>query len=93
MADISIKQTADFPTAVFEVRVKDQQETTHEVTLREDYYKQLLKGGDIPPKQLIEYSFQFLLAHEPNTSILPEFDLEQINDYFKEYERQIRPAR
>jgi hypothetical protein len=34
-------------------------------------------------------SFLFLLEHEPNTSILPSFDLPVIGRYFPEYERQI----
>jgi hypothetical protein len=35
-------------------------------------------------------SFRFLLEREPNTSILPSFDLPLIGGYFPEYEQEIR---
>jgi hypothetical protein len=38
----------------------------------------------------VKRSFEFLLEREPNTSILPEFDLSVIQRYFPEYERTIR---
>ena len=58
------------------------------VTLTNDYYFQLT-SGDITPKELVERSFEFLLAREPASSILSEFDLKQINTYFPEYEGEI----
>lgn len=88
MPEITVKQIAGFPAAVFEVRVKDGQETTHEVTLSQDYYTQLT-GGSISPVHLIKKSFDFLIEHETNTAILPKFDLTQISDYFPEYEKAI----
>ena len=41
------------------------------------------------PEELIEKSFQFLLARESNTMILARFDLPLIGRYFPEYERTI----
>ena len=41
-------------------------------------------------EELLEESFRFLLEREPNTSILPSFDLPLIGRYFPEYERDIR---
>ena len=41
-------------------------------------------------EKLLEESFRFLLEREPNTSILPTFDLPVIQRYFPEYETEIR---
>jgi len=43
-----------------------------------------------PIEELLRESFNFLLSHEPNTSILPSFDLPVIGRYFPDYEWQIR---
>jgi tRNA U38,U39,U40 pseudouridine synthase TruA len=40
-------------------------------------------------ESLLTESFQFLLEREPNTSILPSFDLSLISRYFPEYEQHI----
>ena len=39
---------------------------------------------------LVTRSFEFLVAREPNTSILREFDLSTIERYFPEYAPEIR---
>ena len=72
----------------FEVTVKGRRVTTHKVTITPAYYEQLT-GGRVPAEVLIEKSFDFLLAREPNTSILRSFDLPVIGRYFPEYERVI----
>jgi len=41
-------------------------------------------------EKLLEYSFQFLLDREPNTSILSFFELNIISKYFPEYESEIK---
>ena len=41
--------------------------TTHTVTVEPDYYKKLT-GGRVRAETLVEKSFAFLLAREPNTS-------------------------
>lgn len=63
-------------------------ETKHRVKLSPDYYRKLC-GGTITHEWLIIQSFKFLLEREPNTSILREFDLEDISKYFPEYEGEI----
>ena len=63
-------------------------ETRHRVKLAPEYYKKLC-GGTITHEWLIIQSFKFLLEREPNTSILKEFDLEVISQYFPEYEEEI----
>jgi hypothetical protein len=45
-------------------------------------------AGD--PHLLVDRSFRFLLEREPNTSILPSFDLMEIARYFPEFEATIR---
>ena len=72
----------------FEVTVEGKTVTTHKVTVNPAYYE-VLTGGQVPVEVLVEMSFEFLLAREPNTSILRSFDLPVIGRYFPEYERVI----
>lgn len=73
----------------FSVTVKDQVETTHEVTVDRSHWE-ALTGGEVTMETLVERSFEFLLEREPNTSILPSFNLSTITRYFPEYEDEIR---
>jgi hypothetical protein len=68
--------------------VRAKSTTVHAVTLRLDDY-QRLTGGKVTPEKLIEKSFEFLLEHESNTSILSRFELPVIGRYFPEYEKII----
>ena len=72
---------------VAEVTVNDREKTTHRVRIsraeRERYETEDVAG-------LVRRSFEFLLAREPNTSILREFDLSTVERYFPEYAREIR---
>ncbi|HEY46895.1 MAG: hypothetical protein AMJ88_07065 [Anaerolineae bacterium SM23_ 63] len=72
----------------FEVTVEGRTVTTHKVTVSPTYYEELT-GGRVPVEVLVEKSFEFLLAREPNTSILRSFDLPVIGRYFPEYKRVI----
>ena len=63
-------------------------ETTHRVHMSQAYFRQLC-GGTVTHEWVIVQSFRFLLEREPNTSILREFDLPVIADYFPEYEREM----
>lgn len=60
----------------------------YQVTLTRDYW-QKLTDGVVEPADLVAKSFEFLLEHEPASSILPEFDLPLIGQYFPEYESWI----
>lgn len=73
----------------WEVKVGGSQPTTHEVGLSDSYYEELAGEGETP-EGLIERSFRFLLEREPNTSILPSFDLSVIGRYFPEYEDEMK---
>jgi hypothetical protein len=72
----------------YDVVVHAKTETVHTVTLSDEYHNKLT-GGRETKERLIERSFEFLLRHEPNTSILRSFDLPVINRYFPEYEQEI----
>lgn len=58
--------------------------TTHRVTVPAAYAEKLA-GTNPDIARLLETSFEFLLAREPNTSILRQFELSVIGRYFPEY--------
>ena len=72
----------------YQVQLVSSTTTSHKVTVQPDY-AQKLTSGTISTVDLIHQSFEFLLAREPNTSILRSFDLSVIARYFPEYEREI----
>ena len=46
--------------------------------------------GHIAPGELVRASFEFLLEHEPASSILRKFSLDVISQYFPGYPAEIR---
>lgn len=64
-------------------------ESQHTVYLDEEYY-QKLTDGKTSKKELIKKSFEFLLDRESKESILSEFNLRIIRNYFPEYEEKIK---
>jgi hypothetical protein len=83
---VSVQQMDD---KTFEVAVTGTTTTTHTVTVEPDYCKKVT-GGRVRAETLVEKSFAFLLAREPNTSILRSFELPVIGRYFPEYETTIK---
>jgi len=73
----------------FEITVKEKNLTSHNVTLSDDIH-QNLTNGKVSKKELIEFSFKFLLEREPNTSILSSFELIVISKYFPEYIKTVK---
>lgn len=69
------------------VEVRGQPATSHRVTMPPGYAESL--GVQAAPEQLVTESFRFLLEREPNTSILREFSLPVIEQYFPEYRDEI----
>jgi hypothetical protein len=67
---------------VMSVTVTDRIRTAHVVRVSRAEHERY-GGGDVA--DLVRRSFEFLLAREPNTSILREFDLGAIEGYFPEY--------
>ena len=83
---ISIEKRND---NVFEVTVADSLTTSHTVTVTDkDLYN--LTGDNITKTRLLEFSFNFLLDREPNTSILSSFDINVISKYFSDYRDKVR---
>jgi len=81
---------------MIKVEKKNQQEFTVKVEEKEynvsldDEYWQDLTGSKIAKEELIKKSFEFLLEREPKESILSRFNLRIINQYFPEFEEEIR---
>lgn len=61
--------------------------TRHIVRLSRAEYERYGKG-DV--EDLVRRAFAFLLAREPNTSILPDFTLSTVEHYFPEFAREFR---
>ncbi len=85
---------------MIEVKKKNEQEfmvtieeegsrSEHTVSLEDDYYKNLT-DGKTSKEELIRKSFEFLLERESKESILSEFNLRIIKNYFPEYEEKIK---
>lgn len=64
-------------------------QTQHVVALAAPYYEKLT-GKQVSETVLIRESFRFLLERESKESILREFDLPLIAQYFPAYESEIR---
>ncbi len=85
VATIEVEARED---ATFVVTVRDDVDTRHEVSVDEQTVRKLGVEA-VDRTRLVEASFDFLLEREPNTSILPSFELSVIGRYFPEYPRAI----
>jgi len=62
--------------------------STHRVTVPEDLVVELqLPEDDL--EGVVRESFEFLLEREPASSIMPEFSLDVIPNYFPEYKGEL----
>ena len=68
----------------FEITVKADQLTKHVVSVTDQMLLNLTTNK-ISKEELLNFSFNFLLDREPNTSILSKFDIIIISKYFPEY--------
>ena len=73
----------------FEIIIYGDQQTKHLVSLS-DKLCFSLTSNKISKKELLKYSFQFLLEREPNTAILSSFELTEISKYFPEYFKNVK---
>ena len=80
-----IKQNDD----VFTVKVTNDVSTSHRVTVTDQSLADLT-NNNATKTQLLEFSFNFLLDREPNTSILSSFDINVISRYFSDYGDEVR---
>ena len=86
---IHVRRTAEHPTLVFEVVVREGKgETRHHVTMSQEMCERLTAGKHTP-ERCLEAAFRFLLDREPKESILRRFDVKAILRYFPEFEREI----
>lgn len=75
---------------IFSVTVKDDSgESNHKVEVDKTYFKELT-NEKITAVMLVSNSMSFLLDREPKEAILTEFNLREINNYFKDYESFIK---
>jgi hypothetical protein len=58
--------------------------------MNKNYYMDLTERGRIIPEEFVKKSFEFLLDRESKDSILQQFDVAKINDYFPEYEKEMK---
>ena len=73
----------------FAVSIESSINSNHIVTLNDDIHNEMTKGFK-SKEELILFSFKFLLERENNTSILLNFNLESIQNYFPEYKNEIQ---
>ena len=85
MIEVKKKNEYEFTVTVNEKTSK----TEHAVTLDEEYFHNLT-NKKITKEELIKRSFEFLLKRESKESILSEFNLRIIRNYFPEYEEKIK---
>jgi hypothetical protein len=75
--------------SIFDVAVQDERGSSrHEVTVWPSDVERYAPGST--PEELIEASFEFLLAREPKEAILRRFELPAIERYFPEYPAEMR---
>ena len=73
----------------FSVFIESSVNSNHIVTVNDDIYFEMTEGIK-SKEELILFSFKFLLERESNTSILSNFNLETIQNYFPEYKNEIQ---
>ena len=74
---------------LFKVSIKDNIETCHHVTLKDEIFQKLTQKK-ITKEKLVNLSFEFLLKKEKNTEILREFELQVISEYFSDYMLKVK---
>lgn len=84
--EVSVERDESGSTATVRVEHRGTR-TEHRVTVRDE---DLSRYGATDAADLVRRSFEFLLAREPNTSILREFRITEIERYFPEYPATIR---
>ena len=73
---------------VYQVKVSGKTETMHSVSMTDIDYERFT-GGKKPKQQLVLFAFEFLLKREENTSILREFSICKISEYFPDFEKEV----
>ena len=71
----------------FKVIVNSKIRTEHHIVLTNSLHIKITKNK-VSKRELILFSFEFLLKMEPNTSILAEFDLGEISRFYPKFFRE-----
>ena len=74
---------------IFEVVVVGDTTTCHEVIVTDKVLLELTNNL-VSKKDLLDFSFNFLLRKEPNTSIMTTFEISIISQFFTEYKNEVR---
>ena len=74
---------------IFEVVVVGDTTTCHEVIVTDKVLLELTNNL-VSKKDLLDFSFNFLLRKEPNTSIMTSFEISIIGQFFTEYKNKVR---
>jgi len=64
-------------------------QTRHKVSMDKEYYENI-SNGHVGPEDFVKKSFEFLSKREDKDSILKEFNIKQIREYFPDYETEIK---
>jgi hypothetical protein len=64
-------------------------QTRHKVSMDREYYEKI-STGITGPEDFVKKLFEFLLKREDKYSILKEFNIRQIREYFPEYEIEMK---
>ena len=73
----------------FSVSISSKMNTQHTVKFS-DKRRDLYGLRHIQKHVIIKFAFDFLLDREPNTSILTKFSIDLINNYFPEFETELK---
>ena len=73
---------------VYRVQVFGKTETMHSVSMTDIDYERFT-GGQKSKQQFLLFAFEFLLKREENISILREFSICKISEYFPEFEKEV----
>jgi len=63
---------------------------TFTVQLDEDYFDSIASDSSLSPSDVVEATFEFLLSREPKESILPAFDIDEVSNYFPDFEDKLK---
>lgn len=89
MAEIRVQKKEVANGWRFEVEVMEGEgSTNHKVAMNKDWYEDL--KTDTPPEEIVRRSFEFLLDREPKESILSQFEITVIGNYFPEYKSWVK---
>ena len=73
----------------FSVSISSKKNTQHTVKFS-DKRRDSYELGHIKKDVIIKFAFDFLLGREPNTSILTNFSIDLISNYFPEFETKLK---